>query len=133
MSQQINLYGPAFRKEKKPFTALAMVQALLLVLVALMVLYVYARFQVTSPCRLAVNINASFSFWLPGNASRLPCSCTCSIAALMRKASWSSAAHGGSPSDLRRNVCQKPMQNPSRCIAPRAILIAPGRFQQCQW
>src|SRR5207244_13645734 len=53
LSQQINLYGTAFRKEKKPFTALAMVQALLLVLVALTVLYVYARFQVTSLARQA--------------------------------------------------------------------------------
>lgn len=53
MSQQINLYSPLFRKQKKLFTAWAMVQALALVLVALMVLYVYARFQVTTLARQA--------------------------------------------------------------------------------
>jgi len=47
MSQQINLYSPLFRKQKKLFTALAMVQALGIVLIALVALYGYARVQVT--------------------------------------------------------------------------------------
>jgi len=51
LSQQINLYSPLFRKQKKLFTALAMVHALVLVLVAFMILYVYARFQVTTLAR----------------------------------------------------------------------------------
>ncbi len=47
MSQQINLYSPLFRKQKKLFTALAMVQALGIVVIALVALYGYARVQVT--------------------------------------------------------------------------------------
>src|SRR4051812_33188494 len=47
MSQQINLYSPLFRKQKKLFTALAMVQALGIVVIALVGLYGYARVQVT--------------------------------------------------------------------------------------
>lgn len=53
MSQQINLYTPAFRKEKKQFSSEAMLQALVLVLVGLMTLYVYARFQVATLARQA--------------------------------------------------------------------------------
>jgi hypothetical protein len=53
LSQQINLYSPLFRKQRKLFTAQAMVHALALVLVALMLLYVYARFQVTHLARQA--------------------------------------------------------------------------------
>ena len=45
MSQQINLYSPLFRKQKKLFTARAMAQALGLVLVALAGFYGYARHQ----------------------------------------------------------------------------------------
>ena len=47
MSQQINLYSPLFRKQKKLFTALAMAQALGIVIIALVALYGYARVQVT--------------------------------------------------------------------------------------
>jgi hypothetical protein len=53
LSQQINLYSPLFRKQRKLFTARAMVHALALVLVAFMILYVYARFQVTTLARQA--------------------------------------------------------------------------------
>jgi len=53
VSQQINLYSPLFRRQKKLFTAQAMLHALALVLVALMILYVYARFQVTTLARQA--------------------------------------------------------------------------------
>lgn len=45
MSQQINLYSPLFRKQKKLFTARAMVQALALVSVLLALSYGYARYQ----------------------------------------------------------------------------------------
>lgn len=48
MSQQINLYAPSFRKPKKHFTPRAMLEALVLVLVGLITLYVYARFQVNA-------------------------------------------------------------------------------------
>lgn len=53
MSQQINLYSPSFRKPKKLFTARTMVEALAVVLIALMTLYVYARFQVNVLAREA--------------------------------------------------------------------------------
>jgi hypothetical protein len=53
MSQQINLYGPLFRKQKKLFTSRTIVQALALVLVALMLVYTYARFEVTILSRQA--------------------------------------------------------------------------------
>jgi len=53
MSQQINLYTPALRKEKKQFSSQAMLHALLLVIVGLMTLYVYARFQVATLARQA--------------------------------------------------------------------------------
>jgi Tfp pilus assembly protein PilN len=57
LSQQINLYSPLFRKQKKLFTAQAMLHALALVLVALMILYVYARFQVTTLARQATGFD----------------------------------------------------------------------------
>jgi hypothetical protein len=46
MSQQINLFSPLFRKQKKLFTAVAMAQAVGLMIVALALVYGYARFQV---------------------------------------------------------------------------------------
>lgn len=46
MSQQINLYSPLFRKQKKLFTSSAMAQALGLMLVALVLFYAYSRHQV---------------------------------------------------------------------------------------
>jgi Tfp pilus assembly protein PilN len=57
LSQQINLYSPLFRKQEKLFTAQAMLHALALVLVALMILYVYARFQVTTLARQAAGFD----------------------------------------------------------------------------
>jgi hypothetical protein len=53
VTRQVNLYSPLFRKQKKLFTSWAMVQALALVLVALMLSYTYARFQVTILSRQA--------------------------------------------------------------------------------
>jgi hypothetical protein len=46
MSQQINLFSPLFRKQKKLFTAVAMAQAVGFMIVALALFYGYARFQV---------------------------------------------------------------------------------------
>jgi Tfp pilus assembly protein PilN len=45
MSQQINLFTPAFRKQKKHFSAVAMLQALLLVIAGVAALYGYAVWQ----------------------------------------------------------------------------------------
>lgn len=45
MSQQINLYSPLFRKQKKVFSALAMVQAMGLVVVAVAGFYFYVALQ----------------------------------------------------------------------------------------
>lgn len=46
MSQQVNLYSPLFRKQKKLFTAIAMLQAMLLVIAGLAVFYTFSRLQV---------------------------------------------------------------------------------------
>ena len=48
MSQQINLFNPIFLKQKKIFSAIAMLQALCLVLVGAMLLGSYARYRLTS-------------------------------------------------------------------------------------
>lgn len=45
MRQQVNLFQPMFRREKKVFSALAMLQVLGVVVAALLVLYGYARTQ----------------------------------------------------------------------------------------
>ena len=52
MSQQINLYNPVFRAQKKHFSALAMVQALGLVLAGLLVAYFSALHQTATLERL---------------------------------------------------------------------------------
>ena len=46
MSQQINLLSPAFRKQKKYFSALAMLQALALIALGSALFYGYATYQV---------------------------------------------------------------------------------------
>ena len=48
MSQQINLFQPIFRKEPKKFSARAMLQAGLLVLLGVGLLYGYSQWQVNS-------------------------------------------------------------------------------------
>jgi hypothetical protein len=48
MSQQINLFQPIFRKEPKKFSAKAMLQAGLLVLLGVGLLYGYSQWQVNS-------------------------------------------------------------------------------------
>jgi len=45
VSQQINLYSPLFRKQKKVFSALAMVQAMGLVVAVVIAFYAYASLQ----------------------------------------------------------------------------------------
>lgn len=45
MKQQVNLYQPMFRRQKKIFSALAMLQVLVLVLLGLGAAYGYARWQ----------------------------------------------------------------------------------------
>jgi hypothetical protein len=45
MSQQINLYSPLFRKQKKVFSALAMLQAMALVVLAVAGFYVYVSLE----------------------------------------------------------------------------------------
>lgn len=45
MSQQINLYSPLFRKQKKVFSALAMLQAIALVVAAVAGFYVYVSLE----------------------------------------------------------------------------------------
>ncbi|MDD2702273.1 MAG: fimbrial assembly protein [Sideroxydans sp.] len=46
MSQQINLFNPVFLKQKKHFSALTMLQALLLIVLGSMLFYGYASYQV---------------------------------------------------------------------------------------
>ncbi len=46
MSQQVNLYQPVFRKQKRKFSALAMLQATLLVVLGIGLLYGYTWWQV---------------------------------------------------------------------------------------
>lgn len=45
MSQQINLFNPIFLKQKKYFSALAMAQALGMILLGALLLYAYSRYQ----------------------------------------------------------------------------------------
>lgn len=48
MSQQINLFNPLFRKQKKYFSAVTMAQALLLILLGALLLYGYARYRMST-------------------------------------------------------------------------------------
>src|SRR5579871_1795413 len=48
MSQQINLFNPIFRKQKKYFSALAMLQALALLAVGMIAFFGYMSYQVRS-------------------------------------------------------------------------------------
>ena len=52
MSQQINLFNPLFLKQKKYFSAATMMQALGLVLLGLLALYGFARYQSADQVRL---------------------------------------------------------------------------------
>lgn len=46
MSQQINLYQPIFRRQKKKFSAVAMVQAAALVIAGILVMVAYSEWQI---------------------------------------------------------------------------------------
>lgn len=48
MSQQVNLFNPLFSRQKEPFSALAMVQWLGIILFGVILFYVYAQYQVTT-------------------------------------------------------------------------------------
>ena len=48
MSQQINLFNPLFRKQKKYFSAVAMLQALSLILLGSLLVYGYARYRMST-------------------------------------------------------------------------------------
>ncbi|MGQ0651584.1 MAG: PilN domain-containing protein [Betaproteobacteria bacterium] len=58
MSQQINLYNPLFRRQKKSFTAAAMAQSLLGMAVALGLYYAYSSNQVRTLSRQAQVLDA---------------------------------------------------------------------------
>jgi hypothetical protein len=48
MAQQINLYNPSFRRQKKPFSAVAMAQGLALITVGMIGFSIYAAYQLRS-------------------------------------------------------------------------------------
>lgn len=58
MSQQINLFNPIFLKQKKYFSALAMAQALGLILLGALLLSVYSRYQFSGIRNESVNTTA---------------------------------------------------------------------------
>ncbi len=60
MSQQVNLYHPIFRKQEKKFSALTMLQAALLVLAGIVMMYGYATWQVRSLRLQAGQIDEQF-------------------------------------------------------------------------
>ena len=57
MSKQINLYSPLFRKQRKVFTATAMVQALVLLAGMLALFYGYARYHAGGLERQAAEVD----------------------------------------------------------------------------
>jgi Tfp pilus assembly protein PilN len=58
--QQVNLYHPIFRKQEKKFSALTMLQAGVLVLAGILLMYVYAWWQVGSLRTQARQIDADY-------------------------------------------------------------------------
>ena len=76
MSQQINLYSAAFRKQKKPFTAAAMLQSMAGVLALLAVFYGVAYYQARAVERdaneLARRLTAALDQLKKGGASVTP-------------------------------------------------------------
>ena len=58
MSQQIILFNPIFLKQKKYFSALAMAQALGLILLGALLLYAYSRYQFAGIRKEAGNTTA---------------------------------------------------------------------------
>ena len=62
MSQQINLYNPLFRRQKKAFTAAAMLQSLVGLAIVLGAYYIYASHQVRTLSRQAQALDAQVKF-----------------------------------------------------------------------
>lgn len=60
MSQQINLFNPIFLKQKKHFSAVTMLQALLLIVVGSMVFYGYAMYQVKLLAKQTAEMNVRY-------------------------------------------------------------------------
>jgi hypothetical protein len=58
MSQQINLFNPIFLKEKKYFSAVTMVQSLVILVAGMTAFYAYAKYQVDALERRAVDTAA---------------------------------------------------------------------------
>lgn len=60
MSQQINLFNPVFLKQKKHFSAVTMLQALLIIVVGSMVFYGYAMYQVKLLAKQTAEMNVRY-------------------------------------------------------------------------
>lgn len=60
MSQQINLFNPIFLKQKKHFSAVTMLQALLLIVLGSMVFYGYADYQVRQLAQQTAEMNKRY-------------------------------------------------------------------------
>jgi len=60
MSQQINLFNPVFLKQKKHFSALTMLQALLLIVIGSMLFYGYAMYQVKLLAKQTAEMNTRY-------------------------------------------------------------------------
>ncbi len=60
MSQQINLFNPVFLKQKKHFSAVTMLQALLLIVLGSMLFYGYAVYQVKMLAKQTAEMNIRY-------------------------------------------------------------------------
>jgi len=60
MSQQINLFNPIFLKQKKYFSVVTMLQALLLIVLGSMLFFAYARYQVQELARQTDEMNKRY-------------------------------------------------------------------------
>ncbi|MBU0689265.1 MAG: PilN domain-containing protein [Gammaproteobacteria bacterium] len=60
MSQQINLFNPIFLKQKKHFSAVTMLQALLLIVLGSMLFYGYAMYQVKLLAKQTAEMNVRY-------------------------------------------------------------------------
>lgn len=60
MSQQINLFNPVFLKQKKHFSAVTMLQALLLIVLGSMLFYGYAMYQVKLLAKQTAEMNVRY-------------------------------------------------------------------------
>ena len=60
MSQQINLFNPVFLKQRKHFSAVTMLQALLLIVLGSMLFYGYAMYQVKLLAKQTAEMNVRY-------------------------------------------------------------------------